>query len=318
MINENKLVSVLIPTYNVQDYVEECIYSITNQTYKNLEIIIVDDASTDNTYKIVRKLASQDKRIKYFRNSKNLKQAKTLNFALSMAKGFYIARIDSDDFSAKDRIEKQVNFIEKNKKFDLVGLSNTIINAAGEKIGFVKYYSSQRLIKKTLKYHNPVAHSWLATKTLYDELGGYRNIVGAEDYDFILRATSASKKYTNLENYYGHFYRLGRPGNTINIQGALHLRLHDYVYKLYKERENNHGYDNFSEKDILLLSSSNKINKFLYSYANFFLYKALEYKNNKNYFNFIVFLFLSAISIDRIKYLYRRIIYKFYIFIYSL
>ena len=77
------LVSVIMPTYNVEKYVGEAIESILNQTYENFEFIIVDDCSTDSTYEICKKYANQDSRIKLYKNSENLKISKTLNFALS-------------------------------------------------------------------------------------------------------------------------------------------------------------------------------------------------------------------------------------------
>ena len=102
---QNKLVSVIIPVYNVEKYVKEAIQSIQNQTYINLEIIVIDDGSSDKTYTIVEELARNDERIKLYKNEKNLKIVKTLNRALSLANGENIARMDGDDISALDRIE---------------------------------------------------------------------------------------------------------------------------------------------------------------------------------------------------------------------
>ncbi len=90
-----KIVSVLIP---VEKYVKEAIQSIQNQTYKNLEIVVVDDGSIDNTYKIVEELAKEDNRIKLYKNKQNLK-------IVNYAKGEYILRMDGDDISTPDRIE---------------------------------------------------------------------------------------------------------------------------------------------------------------------------------------------------------------------
>ncbi len=104
---ENYLISVIIPVYNVQSFVEEAILSICNQTYRNLEIIVVDDCSTDETYTIVENLVKKDSRIKLFRNRKNSKIVKTLNFALEQANGEFIARMDGDDISSLLRLEKQ-------------------------------------------------------------------------------------------------------------------------------------------------------------------------------------------------------------------
>ena len=99
-----KLVSVIIPVYNVEKFVEQAIVSIIKQTYKNLEIIVIDDGSSDATYQIVADLATQDPHIKLYKNERNLKIVKTLNRALSLAQGEYIARMDGDDISALDRI----------------------------------------------------------------------------------------------------------------------------------------------------------------------------------------------------------------------
>ena len=95
----NPLVSVIIPCYNAEKYVESAIRSIMNQTYKNLEIIITDDCSTDDTLEILQKLAKEDSRIKLYKNETNLKIVKTLNNMISQANGKYIARMDADDIS---------------------------------------------------------------------------------------------------------------------------------------------------------------------------------------------------------------------------
>jgi glycosyltransferase involved in cell wall biosynthesis len=95
------LISVIIPTYNVENYIIDSVNSIINQTYKNIEIIIVDDNSNDNTFKILNSLKELDSRIKLYKNNKNLKIVNTLNFAISVSSGEYIARMDGDDISYK-------------------------------------------------------------------------------------------------------------------------------------------------------------------------------------------------------------------------
>ncbi|WFT52817.1 glycosyltransferase family 2 protein [Acinetobacter baumannii] len=113
MTFEQPLISVLIPVYNVEAFVKEAVSSICNQTYKNIEIIVVDDCSTDNTYNIVAELAIIDPRIRLYKNDKNSKIVKTLNFALEQAKGEFIARMDGDDISTPERLEKQLEFLLK-------------------------------------------------------------------------------------------------------------------------------------------------------------------------------------------------------------
>ena len=106
------LVSVIIPCYNAEKYVEEAIRSIMTQTYSNLEIIVTDDCSSDNTLMILETLAAEDSRIKVIKNEKNLKIVKSLNNMIEVAQGKYIARMDADDISLPERIEKQVSFLD--------------------------------------------------------------------------------------------------------------------------------------------------------------------------------------------------------------
>lgn len=114
------LVSVLIPCYNVEKYVEESVGSIQNQTYTNLEIIAINDCSTDKTGLLLEQLASKDSRIRVVNNEENLKLIKTLNKGIALCNGEYIARMDADDISLPTRIQKEVDFLEKNRDHDIV------------------------------------------------------------------------------------------------------------------------------------------------------------------------------------------------------
>lgn len=114
------LVSVLIPCYNVENYVEESVNSILTQTYQNLEIIAINDCSTDHTGEVLQRIAAIDSRVKVFTNEKNLKLISTLNKGIELCNGEYIARMDADDISLPTRIEKEVSFLEKNKDHDIV------------------------------------------------------------------------------------------------------------------------------------------------------------------------------------------------------
>ncbi len=305
----DKLVSVIIPVYNVEKYIREAIQSIQNQTYKNLEIIIIDDGSTDNTYNILEELAKNDNRVKLYRNEKNLKIVKTLNRALSLANGEYIARMDGDDISAIDRIERKVKFLEENKEFDLVGCSVKTIDINGNIIGQRIYYSNQDILFESLKYTPPVAHIWVARKTLYFKLDGYREVPGAEDYDFLLRITSKGFKYTNLEDYFGYFIRLGRSGNTVSSLGIKQRKIHSYVFKLYKERLERKK-DSFNEENLKRYIETNDFLERVHSFSSRSLYKAIESKGKKKYFRMLFYLLFSLISPYQIGYLIDRIKYR--------
>lgn len=109
-----KLVSIITPLYNREDTFFEFLRSVLNQTYSNWELIIVDDCSTDNSYKLALQSSFQDNRIKVFRNKNNQGAALTRNFAITQAEGEYIAFLDSDDLWEPLKLEKQVEFMEVN------------------------------------------------------------------------------------------------------------------------------------------------------------------------------------------------------------
>ena len=108
-----ELVSIIMPSYNTGKYIEDSIKSVLDQTYKNWELIIVDDCSTDDTEKSIKKYL-KDKRIKFYKNEKNSGAAISRNKALKIAKGRWIAFLDSDDLWDKHKLELQISFMEKN------------------------------------------------------------------------------------------------------------------------------------------------------------------------------------------------------------
>ena len=109
---ENELVSIIMPSWNTGNFIAESIQSVINQTYKNWELIIVDDCSTDNTDEIVS--FYKDQRIKYLKNEKNSGAAISRNYALREAKGKWVAFLDSDDLWVPEKLEYQVNFMKYN------------------------------------------------------------------------------------------------------------------------------------------------------------------------------------------------------------
>ena len=111
---ERDKVSVIMPAYNCEKFIDETIESLLNQTYTNWELIAVDDCSTDKTGEILKKYAEKDNRIKYVKNDDNLGAALTRNNAVSLAKGQYLAFLDSDDIWKKEKLEKQLTFMKEN------------------------------------------------------------------------------------------------------------------------------------------------------------------------------------------------------------
>ncbi|MCH4826787.1 glycosyltransferase family 2 protein [Planococcus halocryophilus] len=299
------LVSVLIPVYNVENYIVEAVESILNQTYKNIEIIAVDDCSNDNTYELLHELQKRDNRIKIYKNSENMKIVETLNFAFRQSQGEYICRMDGDDISDLERIEKKLHFLKENPEFSLVGCSVKSIDENGFEFKTKTMPSKQKLIMKTLKWANPVFHIWLAKREVYEKLNGYRNIPYVEDYDFLLRMTSLGLKYTNIDDYYGYSIRL-RPGNTFSYAGIIQRKAHRYAYKLFLRRQKGKE-DNFMIKEFNKFVATKSMEQKAFNYSNVFLQKALLSSNEiflRKYF-FVILSYIS--SSEQRKYINGRI-----------
>ncbi|MFT6985482.1 MAG: glycosyltransferase involved in cell wall biosynthesis [Psychromonas sp.] len=302
---ETKKVSVLIPTYNVENYIDEAIESIVNQSYKNIEIIIVDDASIDGTYKKLEAWALFDQRIKLFKNEKNSRIVKTLNFALTKATGFYVARMDGDDVSIRDRIEKLVLFLETNPEYSLVGSSHIGINEEGKEFSRTAMPSDFEKIRKTILLTSPVLHIWLAKKEVYDELNGYRADT-VEDYDFLLRLMTKGYLFSNHPEF---LYKVRvRGGNTRSTQGLKQAKAINYVKKLYKERKQQDGHDTYTDKSFEIAMKSSPLMEKIHKLSQFFLSKAVT---SDLFLVKFCFAFMSAfISPYNAQYLFNRCLYR--------
>ncbi|OMD98728.1 glycosyl transferase [Paenibacillus odorifer] len=137
MQNDEKfeqLVSIIIPAYNCSDFIGATLDSVISQTYKNWEVIIIDDCSTDNTEEIVSTYISNDSRIKYFKLEVNSGAAVARNKAVDIAEGKYMAFIDSDDVWFSDKLSKQINFMEHNR-YNFTCTSYTKIDDKGNYLG---------------------------------------------------------------------------------------------------------------------------------------------------------------------------------------
>jgi glycosyltransferase involved in cell wall biosynthesis len=204
--NELSLVSVLMPNYNNEKYLGEAIESILNQTYKNIEFIIVDDCSTDNSWDVILKCAKLDSRIRVYKNEKNLGIVKTRNklFSLVDKNSKYFAIFDSDDISLPKRLEKQVDFLEKNSDFGIVGSNITIINENSKIVGIRNY---QFNVQKIKFIKSPFAQpSVMFRRNVLDSVRYSSDFDVCEDFDLWFRILAKSKG-ENL-NFTGLKYRI--------------------------------------------------------------------------------------------------------------
>lgn len=171
-------VSIVMPSYNSERHIAESIQSIINQTYSDWEFIIVDGHSTDRTIEIVNSFIKKDSRIKLiFDDKKGIGPA--LNLGCKLARGEYIARMDTDDVSLEKRLEKEVKYLDKHPKTVLVSCSAQYIDEDGDVIGYMFPYTHPAIIKRcaTSVLHPGV----MMKKRIFESSGGYPPIKRAED-----------------------------------------------------------------------------------------------------------------------------------------
>ena len=198
-MKNNPLVSILIPTYNSVDFVEDTVRSIMNQTYTNIEIVIVDDSSTDGTMKILEKLSKEDKRIKLLQNKKNLGITDNMNNGIHKCNGKYIAILDGDDWAYPYRIEEQVKLMEKDEE---VVLCAGYMDICDENLNVKTtrtYPLKDKEIRRAMVKYDPISHPssmWRRDALLKTDLYS-KNFPVCRDYDLIVRISEFGK-YKNI------------------------------------------------------------------------------------------------------------------------
>ncbi len=178
------LVSVILPVYNDEEYLGDAIRSILNQSFKEFELIIIDDNSNDNCIEVAKDFCNG--RIKVKQTPKNLGRAGADNYAFQYARGKYIAKMDSDDIALPKRLEKQVSFLESNPEIDIVGSWSK--NFATSK--YLNKYphdpeEARCMTLFTLPFNNPTI---MMKRNVIESGSGYNeNYRQSEDYEFIAR-----------------------------------------------------------------------------------------------------------------------------------
>ncbi|MEP6465884.1 MAG: glycosyltransferase [Parafilimonas sp.] len=209
------LVSVVIPCFNAEKFVEAAVRSIMQQSYTNLEIITIDDCSTDNTLSILKKLSLKDARIVLLTNEKNLGIVSTLNKGIHTARGKYIARMDADDISVAERISMQVQYLEANNNVAMCGANYIMIDEKGNKTGSLKFPQHDENIKAELLFYCPFCHpTVMMRKDIFNTIDVYQqSLVPAEDYELWIRV---AEKFS-VENLPDFLLYYRWHGNNITI-----------------------------------------------------------------------------------------------------
>ena len=254
------LVSVLIPAYNHEKYVQETIKSIINQTYKNIELIVVDDGSKDTTWQKMQEIKEEcEKRFVrvHFETKENEGTCMTLNKLVSLAKGEYVYLIASDDIAVSNAIELEVDFLNANPEYALVVGDDGIIDSEGQ----ICYWDKDRnnvydekqacyktfgdLLKhsrksidfnssdfgtyKTLYVGNYIPNGFLVRKSIYDIIGCYTTEAPLEDFWMMLQISKYAKmKYIDKILFY---YRWHGANSVVNKDKMREVGLKTYAYE---------------------------------------------------------------------------------------
>ena len=229
-MNTKPLISLIMSVYNGEDYLKEAILSVCNQTFKDWELIVINDCSTDSTGEILKELALNDERIKVHTNEINLRLQSSLNKALSFAEGKYIARMDADDICLPERLSKQYEFMESHPDISLssckfMTLKNGVISSGG-----CGGKCDRDSVKALLLVTNPILHPGIIARA---------EVIKALGYDPIFTCTEDLELWTRfvMGNYnveimpeYLMIYRL----HDKQITATTLERQHNEVVKIQK------------------------------------------------------------------------------------
>lgn len=207
-------ISVLMGIYNCATTLEQAVRSIQNQTYPNWELILCDDGSSDDTYKVAENLAKNDSRIILIRNKKNCGLNLTLNRCLEVATGEYVARMDGDDDCVKERFEKQLKFLESHPEFDIVSSPMIFFDENGVwgKNTVKEFPTAEDVVTGSPICHAPV----MMRKSCMDAVNGYtvdQRMLRVEDVNLWIKLYVAGYRCYNIQE---PLYRMRNDQNALN------------------------------------------------------------------------------------------------------
>ena len=231
-------ISIIVPIYNAEKYIEKCVESLLNQTKKELELILINDGSTDQTDEILKKY--KDKRIKYFKN-KNQGIGKTRNFGIDKATGKYIMFVDSDDYLESTACEELYNKAEKDKS-DIVVCDFYKIYANGEKEEIkLPSFKTTTLEKKPnlLTDINLAPWNKLYKSTLIKENNiTFVENLKYEDAPFVAETLDKSEKISKLNQYLNYYVIHGNSETTVRDKRVFDiLKIIDLIRKYFKDKD---------------------------------------------------------------------------------
>jgi glycosyltransferase involved in cell wall biosynthesis len=268
------LVSIIIPAYNCEKFIQQSLESILNQSYSNIEILVCDDASKDNTKKILDEY--KDLRIKRFHNEINLGYLKTCNKLFELSKGEFIAFQDADDYSDLKRIELQIKFLIENKEYALCGTNLTQIDESNNSLYCTNYKKENDEIVENIKSGNfsIIPNSFVFKREVYQKIGGYNEFfdrIGVEDYYWTWLILQQFKM-KNL-SYAGYHYRFNPNSVTGNISNNPSKININYILNDLIKQQIETGTDDLQEnRQDLLIKKLDELNKPFIDDPSYFYY----------------------------------------------
>ena len=234
-------VSIVLSTYNRAGLISNAIESVLKQNFSDWELIVVDDASTDNTEEIIKQWQIRYPKVIYSKAPENIGIARNSNRGLRMAKGEYIAIIDDDDvWIDRDKLKKQVEFLDKNPDYVATGGGVVVVDKEGkEMFRYLKPETDEKIREKML-FDNTMANSTTVfRRSIAEKVGLYdENFRYSADRDFFLKLGLEGKLY-NFPEYFANYTMAGQ--NTSIVKMKEHLRSSLMVMKKYKDNYPHYG-----------------------------------------------------------------------------
>lgn len=308
-------ISVVMSVYNDEKYVGESIKSVLNQTLKDFEFIIVNDGSTDNSWKIINKFAKKDSRIKIIQNKTSIGLTKSLNKGIKISKGKYIARQDDDDISLPERLYLQYNFMESHQDIILCGTNVIYIDEKGSILRTRKgLISNPSKLKMRLRKCNSLFHPSIMFRNkniFYREKFYY-----SQDYDLYLQLVSQGHKLFNLPRPL-LMYRFKSDSISFSKRSK-QIQFEEVARKLFFERCNSKkdSYESFNPKKILIQEDNTAKNtertiEFFLKTGKFgYVKKLLKESSQLSFWNYKQTKYYIACNFPIIYKVYRRIMFK--------
>lgn len=271
-------ISIVLPVYNGEKYLSQSIESCLNQTFKNIELIIVNDCSTDDTLSIANLYAQKDSRIKVISNFENKKLPASLNIGHNEANGDFITWTSDDNFYEADALEKLLKSLLENEA-DIVYSNIFLIDNLGKRVRDVKLLEVENLI-----FGNVIGSCFLYKRNVFQKNNGYNETLFLiEDYDFWLRAIFHSKYYKLEEflyNYRKHEDSLTNQINTISDKQIIWKKNIEKMYLEFSKKIIDCDFEVFSELQTKILSCQQI--KFEWIIKNYSTIKKFQENISKN------------------------------------